>query len=261
LKKIQNIAVFVVLVVIISMLANTTIDNRRLKDTVEIQKSDIKFLSETIVEMNEKLKEYEGLQSKNEELSEKNEELIKENESLNNSIEQLTNDVNALNKTVSKAAQIGISRPDRVGVTPQFILSSRGSFDRIRNQDVLKNLSKGSYQYQQEEVSFDINDRNSWLDLGDWMVSLYTATVEECDSNPSFTASGSLVTPSFTVSVDKRYWKFGTIFYFEGLGFGIAADTGGAIKGKNRADFLVASKTFANLASGHRKVYLVYVPK
>lgn len=90
---------------------------------------------------------------------------------------------------------------------------------------------------------------------------MYTATTEECDSTPSTTADGKLVTPGFTVAIDPKCWKYGTIFYFDGLGFGVAADCGGGIKGKNRADFLVVSKKFAYLISGNRHVWVVYTPK
>jgi 3D (Asp-Asp-Asp) domain-containing protein/cell division protein FtsB len=231
----------------------TAIHNHNLKETLSVYNTQIDKLLEQVIDLNDEL-------AKSQSLKEQNYKLLKENEALTESVDQLTKDVNALNKTVSKTSQTGNSRPEKVGIAPQFTLSSRGSFDRSRNQDVLKNISKGSYQNQSQEVFFDIDDRNSWKYLGNWRMSQYTATVGECDANPSITASGKLVTPSFTVAVDPKYWKYGTIFYFQGLGFGVAADCGGGVKGKNRADYLVASKDFARSLDKNRDVYLVYVP-
>lgn len=218
-------------------------NNRALKTTIASQQKEISTLQD----------QSKKLQSENEILVEKNQKLIQENKDLINAFNQK-------NEEISLEAQTGNSKPNRVGISPRFVMVSRGGFDRYQRQNLLDNLTKGSYQYKKETIPFDVNDCKSWSDLGNWYVSCYTATVGECDSNPSVTASGKLVTPSFTMAVDNNFWKFGTIFYIEGLGFGVAADTGGAIKGKNRADFLVASKTFANLASGNRRVYLVYTP-
>lgn len=222
------------------------LDNRALKTTVASQQKEINTLQD----------QSKNLQSENEMLVEKNQKLTQENT-------DLINVFNQKNLELNKAAQSGTAKPSHVGISPSFTLvsASRGGFDRYQRQNLLDNLAKdGSYQYQKETIPFDVNDCKSWPDLGNWYVSCYTATAGECDSNPSVTASGKLVTPSFTMAVDNNFWKFGTIFYIEGLGFGVAADTGSAIKGKNRADFLVASKTFANLASGNRRVYLVYTP-
>lgn len=194
------------------------------------------------------------------ELKNENQDLFKKNEELKKENQDLIQSFNVENNNISYQAKTGSDQPIQVGNSPSFTLVSRGGFDRSSRKITLDNLTQGSYQYQKEEIPFDINDMNSWPDLGNWYVSCYTATVEECDSDPSTTASGTLVTPSFTVAVDPNYWQYGTIFYFKGLGFGIAADSGGSVKGKNRADFLVASKTFARTVSGDRQVYLVYTP-
>lgn len=251
-KKNKGIVMLATFITICLMLASVMTNNGQLKRELTSRDGEINSLSQRVTELTSKIEETVTLQQKND-------ELIKENKSLNDSIKQLTDDVNALNKTVSKAAQTGVSRPEKVGVTPQFTLS-RGGFDRFRNQEILQSISEGSYQNQSQEVFFDIDDRNDWKSLGIWKMSQYTATVGECDANPSITASGKLVTPSFTVAVDPKYWKYGTIFYFQGLGFGVAADCGGGVKGKNRADYLVASKDFARSLQKTREVYLVYVP-
>ncbi|MFA6184705.1 MAG: 3D domain-containing protein [Candidatus Shapirobacteria bacterium] len=222
-------------------------DNKELKSVIENQQIQTNSRLQTIEDENKKL-------------TQKNQELEKENSSLTQEKQDLIQGFNEKNEKISIEAQTGNSKPNRTGISPQFTMVSRGGVNLSQRQNTLDNLAKGSYQYQKEEISFDIDDHKSWYSLGEWFVSCYTATTSECDSNPSITASGKLVTPSFTVAVDPNYWEYGTIFYFQDLGFGIAADSGGSVKGQNRADFLVASKTFANLASGNRQVFLVYTP-
>ena len=248
LNKRASIFSTIIIVLIIALVASVPIgrlimDNRTLEATIKNQQSKINSLQDEITSFS---LENQLLMKENRDLTQENKDLI---QVFNGKLEELR-----------KEATIGTSRPKKVGFGPQFTLVSRGSVNPYSQQNILNSLSNGFYQQQQKEVFFDSEDCKSWTNLGDWFVSCYTATVGECDSNPSITASGSLVTPSFTVAVDNKFWKFGTIFYFEGLGFGVAADTGGAIKGKNRADFLVASKSYANLVSGKRKVYLVHTP-
>ena len=244
-KKVIVVLIFLIIALVASVpIGHLIMNNRALKETVGSQQNEISTLQN----------QAKNLQSENKTLTKKNQDLTQENRDLIKAF-------NEENQTINKAAQTGTAKPNRVGFGPQFTLVSRGGFDRYQRQDILENLSKGSYQYQKEKVCFDVDDRKSWSDLGDWFVSCYTATVDECDNNPSITASGKLVTPSFTVAVDPKFWKYGTIFYFQDLGFGIAADCGGSVKGKNRADFLVASKTFARSSSGNQRVYLVYTPE
>lgn len=72
-----------------------------------------------------------------------------------------------------------------------------------------------------------------------------------------------------TCAVDTRYWPLGTVFYIEGYGFCVAADTGGAIKGRNRFDAYIAipgnEKLSVQVARqwGVRnvKVHVLYVPR
>ena len=66
---------------------------------------------------------------------------------------------------------------------------------------------------------------------------------------------GSEANP-YIVSVDPGVIPLGSLLYLDGYGFGVAADTGGAIKG-NRIDLLLASHEAA-LRFGRRKLR-VYV--
>ena len=52
------------------------------------------------------------------------------------------------------------------------------------------------------------------------------------------------------------------MFYIRGLGYAVAMDTGSAIKGRNRFDFAVFDKNFANsLGARYWDVYLVKLGK
>ena len=218
-------------------------DNQVLKETISNQQNKIITLQEGA----------KDLQSENKTLFKKNKELTEE-------IQKLIEAFNLQQQKNRDQSSRGTSRPSRSGITPRFTLTNIGKVDHYKQQTALNNLSDHLYQSKKIEVLFDVDDYNSWPDLGEWYVSCYTATVGECDANPSITASGKLVTPDFTVAVDNNIWPFGTIFYFENLGFGIAADTGPSIRGKNRADFLVGSKKFAYATTGNYKVRLVYEP-
>jgi len=218
-------------------------ENQLLKETVNNQRTETKKIQKNFKKVDEA-----------------NQNLIKENQELKEEIQKLIEAFNTTQKENRDKSSRGAVRPSRSGITPRFILTQTGNVDHSQQQSLFDNLDNGLYQSKKIEVFFDVDDYNSWPDLGEWYVSCYTATVGECDANPSITASGRLVTPDFTVAVDNDVWPFGTIFYFDGLGFGIADDTGPAIKGEHRADFLVGSKKFAFATSGNRKVRLVYEP-
>ena len=95
--------------------------------------------------------------------------------------------------------------------------------------------------------------------VGEFEGTAYTPTVEECGNNLGYTASGKPIIAGVSIAVDNKYWKMGTKFYIEGLGYVIAMDTGSAIKGKYRFDYAVFDKKYA-LQIGRRK-YQVYLVK
>ncbi len=254
-KSVCAVAIAVVLVLSFGILYR---EINSLKNLNSEKEARIIKLKQQNVDLQKGLSKLEELTAINSELEKKFTQINKANKELQKTVDNLVIDNNSLRDTVKKAAESGISKPPKVGITPRFTVSSRGT-NNFRQS--LRSLSQGSYQHRQENISFNINDRTKWTKAGTWYVTRYTATVGECDTNPSITADNKLVTPGFTVAVDPAYWKYGTIFYFDGLGFGVAADCGGAVKGKKRADYLVASKKFSNILDNYRQVWVVYVPK
>ena len=94
--------------------------------------------------------------------------------------------------------------------------------------------------------------------LGEFEGTAYTPSVEECSNNLGYTASGKPIIAGVSIAVDNKYWKLGTKFYIEGLGYVVAMDTGNAVKGRNRFDYAVFDREYA-LKLGRRNwdVYLV----
>ncbi len=94
--------------------------------------------------------------------------------------------------------------------------------------------------------------------IGEFEGTAYTPSVEECSNNLGYTASGKPIIAGVSIAVDNKYWKLGTKFYIEGLGYVVAMDTGNAVKGKYRFDYAVFDRDFA-LKLGRRNwdVYLV----
>lgn len=104
-------------------------------------------------------------------------------------------------------------------------------------------------------------------------VTAYTPYAESTGKSPGHPAFG--ITKSGwkvgqgTCAVDSRYWPMGTVFYIEGYGFCVAADTGGAIKGRNRFDAYIAIpgneelsvKVARQWGVRNVKVHVLYVPR
>lgn len=94
--------------------------------------------------------------------------------------------------------------------------------------------------------------------VGEFEGTAYTPSVEECSNNLGYTASGKPIIAGVSIAVDTKYWKLGTKFYIEGLGYVVAMDTGNAVKGKYRFDYAVFDRSYAfKLGRQKWKVYLV----
>lgn len=176
------------------------------------------------IENNELRKMNRELLARNEEILGRVQEISSINQELDKKNKELTDDNIALQNTLKKAASVGI-KPQ--SYTSFEGLSSRGELDR------------GRY-------------------MGKFLGTAYTPSAEECGNNRGITNSGKPIIPGISVAVDSRHWPFGTVFYIKGLGYAVAMDTGGAIKGRNRFDFAVFDRKFAMaLGSKQWDVYLI----
>ncbi len=133
--------------------------------------------------------------------------------------------------------------------------------DNVNLQNWVKTTASQGIKPKNYKIAPEITSRSGILGgeyLGQFTVTAYTPSVEECGNNRGITSSGYPIVPGVTVAVDTRYWPIGTVFYIKGLGYVMAMDCGGAIKGKNRFDFAVLDKNFARKI-GVRKfdVYLI----
>ena len=95
--------------------------------------------------------------------------------------------------------------------------------------------------------------------LGDFTITYYcTENYSHVCGGGGTTASGTQVTPYQTAAVDTSVIPFGTKLYIEGVGYRIAEDRGGAVKG-NKIDLAVTTHEEAlNLGIDRNvKVYIV----
>lgn len=95
--------------------------------------------------------------------------------------------------------------------------------------------------------------------LGDFTITYYcTENYSHICGGGGTTASGTQVTPYQTAAVDTSVIPFGTKLYIEGVGYRIAEDRGGAVKG-NKIDLAVTTHEEAlNLGIDRNvKVYIV----
>lgn len=174
---------------------------------------------------NSSLKEqYEKILIQNNEILKQMAEIKKQNDELAKKNKELVEDNIELQNSIKTAASVGIK--------PQNFTSFNGISSR-------SSLDRGKY-------------------LGKFLGTAYTPSKEECGNNKGITNSGEPIIPGISIAIDNKYWPFGTVFYIRGLGYAVAMDTGSAIKGKNRFDFAVFDKKFAQaLGSRYWDVYLV----
>ncbi len=132
----------------------------------------------------------------------------------------------------------------------------------IKLQNQIKEAAKAGVKPQNYGKTEEVTEAVDYSKLeyvGEFEGTAYTPTVEECGNNLGYTASGKPIIAGVSIAVDNKYWKMGTKFYIEGLGYVIAMDTGSAIKGKYRFDYAVFDRAYA-LQIGRRK-YKVYLVK
>ena len=182
-----------------------------------------------LAEENSMLKDgYEKASRGSADISGQLEEMKRQYNEIKKKNQELVDDNIALQNSLKMAAS--------VGVKPQ-------SFSFFENLEPRNSLNKGKY-------------------IGKFLGTAYTPSAEECGNNKGITNSGRPIVPGVTLAIDKKYWPFGTVFYIKGLGYAVAMDTGGAVKGKYRFDFSVLNKKFAQqLGSRKWDVYLVKLGK
>ncbi|MBO5143451.1 MAG: hypothetical protein J6C46_10790 [Clostridia bacterium] len=131
----------------------------------------------------------------------------------------------------------------------------------IKLQNTLKEAASVGVKPQNYEDAETVNtavDYSKLEYIGEFEGTAYTPSVEECSNNLGYTASGKPIIAGVSIAVDNEYWKFGTKFYIEGLGYVVAMDTGSMVKGKYRFDYAVFDKDYAyKLGRKNWKVYLV----
>ena len=131
----------------------------------------------------------------------------------------------------------------------------------IQLQNTLKEAASVGVKPQNYEDAETVNTAVDYSKLeyvGEFEGTAYTPSVEECSNNLGYTASGKPIIAGVSIAVDNDYWKFGTKFYIEGLGYVVAMDTGSMVKGKYRFDYAVFDKEYAiKLGRKKWKVYLV----
>lgn len=133
--------------------------------------------------------------------------------------------------------------------------------ENIKLQESLKlaaSVGVKPQNYDEAEKIESAVDYSKLEYLGKFEGTAYTPSVEECSNNLGYTASGKPIIAGVSIAVDNKYWKLGTKFYIEGLGYVVAMDTGNAVKGRNRFDYAVFDRDYA-LKLGRRDwdVYLV----
>ena len=133
--------------------------------------------------------------------------------------------------------------------------------ENMRLQDTLKiaaSVGITPQNYNDAEAADGAVDYSKLEYLGEFEGTAYTPSPEECSNNLGFTASGKPIVAGVSIAVDTNYWKLGTEFYIEGLGYVVAMDTGSMVKGRNRFDYAVFDKDFAwQLGRRDWKVYKV----
>lgn len=168
----------------------------------------------------------ERLRAENEKILKELDEIKKQNNEIMQKNQELIEDNIALQNSLKMAASAGIK--------PQNYTKFTGLTSRT-------DIERGIY-------------------LGSFLGTAYTPSKEECGNDEGITNSGKPIIPGVSIAVDNRYWPFGTIFYIKGLGYAVAMDTGASIKGRNRFDFAVFDKKFANiLGKKYWEVYLVRI--
>ena len=106
--------------------------------------------------------------------------------------------------------------------------------------------------YLSDGTEPEVESSSDMTYLGDFYCTGYTV------ANGPLTALGDRTEDvvGYAIAVDPNVIPYNSTVYIEGIGYRVARDCGGAIKG-NRLDVLVWDTSSAYALTGYRKVYLV----
>ena len=187
-------------------------------------------------------------------------------EDLHDDIQQVAMDQKVIEeekKVIEEEKQnISAREDDLVSYAEQLAKNNQSIIEEnMRLQDTLK-IAAGvgikPVNFDEAEKTDTVVDYSKLEYVGVFEGTAYTPSPEECSNNLGLTASGKPIVAGVSIAVDTDYWKLGTEFYIEGLGYVVAMDTGNAVKGKYRFDYAVFDKDFAwQLGRRDWKVYKV----
>ena len=140
--------------------------------------------------------------------------------------------------------------------------------EEIKKEEFQEELSEETELTETAPEEFEEPVVEPLTALGEFVITYYCSCVECCGiwatnrpvengKEVVYTASGERAYPGLTVAVDPSWIPYGTTLYIEGLGYRIAQDCGGGIKG-NRIDVYMESHEAACASGMHTaEVYVV----
>lgn len=183
-------------------------------------------------------------------------ESFKEVELAQKDIEDAQKNIDEQRKQIEEDQEMLLTTSELLAKNNQSIIE-----ENMRLQDTLKKAASVGIKpqnYGDADTADSAVDYSKLEYVGEFEGTAYTPSPDECSNNLGYTASGKPIVAGVSIAVDTKYWKLGTKFYIEGLGYVVAMDTGSAVKGKYRFDYAVFDKSFAyKLGRQNWKVYKV----
>ena len=189
----------------------------------------------------------------------KDKELAELQKTLESQKAQIESQITEIEDAKAKASDDVLERLEQAELIAQNNLYLVEQNIKLQNQ--IKEAAKAGVKPQNYGKTEEVTEAVDYSKLeyvGEFEGTAYTPSVQECGNNLGYTASGKPIIAGVSIAVDTKYWKMGTEFYIEGLGYVVAMDTGSAIKGKYRFDYAVFDRDYAKQIGRRKyKVYLV----